>query len=288
MFVPALASIHGDTSMYGVRQGASLRNLVAGLGSMRASVRMVAPGADRLADEGAATPTRLERARALLRMMTGPAFVANSPQIVTPRRIGGRQVRCAGYPFLDVPEGTALPIETEQFLQAGTAPVYVGLGSHTVPAVREALRHTVAAALELGRRVVVMRGSGLEDKAEARSDERVHFVGDVAHELLFPRTAAVVHHGGAGTTAQALRAGRPQVVLPFTMDQPFFARRVHEIGVGSAPVPTPEASHPRLRAALETALAPYVVARAAEVGELVRAEGGVAGCVREIERALVR
>lgn len=286
MFVPALASLHGDTSLYAVREGRSVQNLLAGLGSMRASASMVAPGADAFSDTGTAAPTRMERGQALWRMMTGPAFVANTPQIVTPRRIGGRQVRCAGYPFLDVPDGTTLPAELEQFLSAGEPPVYVGLGSHTVPAVREALRHTVAAVTDAGQRVVVMRGSGLE--GEMSADNGVLFVDDVPHELLFPRTSAVVHHGGAGTTAQALRAGRPQVVLPFTMDQPFFGRRVHEIGVGAPPVPTPEASRPRLRAALASAMAPSVVERAAHVGELVRAEHGVAGCVAEIERALVR
>lgn len=286
MFVPALASFHGDTSLYAVRQGRSVQNLIAGLGSMRASVSMVTPGAAAFSGTGIAAPTRQERGRALWRMMTGPAFVANTPQIVTPRRIGGRQVRCAGYPFLDVPDGAELPGEVERFLRAGTPPFYVGLGSHTVPSVRAALRHTVAAVTEAGQRAVVMRGSGLEDEMSAQGG--ILFVDDVPHELLFPRASVVVHHGGAGTTAQALRAGRPQVVLPFTMDQPFFGWRVHEIGVGAPPVPTPEASLARLRAALTSARTPSIVERAGHVGELVRAENGVTGCVAEIERALVR
>lgn len=286
MFVPALASLHGETSLYAVREGRSLQNLLAGLGSMRASAGVVAPGSEAFSGNGVDAPTRWEQGQALWRMMTGPAFVANTPQIVTPRRVGGRQVRCAGYPFLHVPEGTTLPAELEQFLAAGTPPVYVGLGSHTIPAVREVLRHTIAAAMDAGQRAVVMQGSGLED--EMSGGEAVLFVDDVPHELLFPRTSAVVHHGGAGTTAQALRAGRPQVVLPFTMDQPFFGRRVHEIGVGAQPVPTPEVSRTRLRAALTSALAPSVVERAEMVGGLVRAENGVAGCVVEIERALLQ
>ncbi|NLG22977.1 MAG: glycosyltransferase family 1 protein [Actinomycetales bacterium] len=277
MFLPAIPSLWGDASLYAVRGGRSPANLLAGMRAMRASTALVTdvPGV-----------TAAQRRRAMAQIATVPAFVANSPQIVTPRRVGGRRIRCTGYPFLDVPEGTGLPVEVADFLEAGPEPVYAGLGSHTVPAVRDALRHTVDAALALGHRAVVQRGSGLEEQGEF--DERVLFVGDVPHELLFPRMAAVVHHGGAGTTAQALRAGRPQVVLPFTMDQPFFGRRVHEIGVGAAPVPTPEASPERLRSALHTALSSAVQDRARMVGRLVRGEDGVGGAAGLIEAELRR
>lgn len=275
MFAAALPSVWGDTSLYSVRSGRSVRNLGAGLRAMGPSLQLVT------ADE---TATWRERLSGLGQMSSAPAFVANSAQIVTPRRIGGRPVRVTGYPFLDSPEGTTLPAEVGRFLDEGPAPVYAGLGSHTVPAVREALARTVDAALRLGHRALVARGSGLEDSGQF--DERVLFVGDMPHEQLFPRVAAVVHHGGAGTTAQALRAGRPQLVLPFTMDQPFFGRRVHEIGVGAAPVPTSEATAERLRRALADTLAPQVAQRAASVGRVVQGEDGVGGAVAVIEHEL--
>lgn len=274
MFVAALPSLWGDTSLYAVREGRSVHNLVAGVRSLIPSARLATADGD--------SSTR-ERLRGLRHLSTAPAFVANSPQIVTPRRIAGRRIRATGYPFLDVPEGTALPREVAAFLAEGPAPVYVGLGSHTVPAVRATLEHTVDTAVALGHRVLVQRGSGLED---ARTDH-VLFVGDLPHELLFPWVAAVVHHGGAGTTAQALRAGRPQLVLPFTMDQPFFGRRVHEIGVGAPPVPTSRATPERLRSALTTALHQRVVSRAAELGQVVAAEDGVGGAVDLITHELI-
>lgn len=272
MFLAALPSVWGDASLYAEREGRSIHNLASGLRSMGPSARLVTSDS---------TSTTRERLRGLIQMSTAPAFVANSAQIVTPRRIGGRQIRATGYPFLDLP--AELPGDVAEFLDDGPEPVYVGLGSHTVPAVRDTLGHTVAAALELDHRAVVQRGSGLED---LEHDDRVLFVDDVPHELLFPRVGAVVHHGGAGTTAQALRAGRPQVVLPFTMDQPFFARRVHEIGVGAAPVPAPDASTARLRAAFTETLAPQVTARARSVGRIVRGEDGVGGAVAVIEQGL--
>ncbi|QDO88215.1 glycosyltransferase family 1 protein [Ornithinimicrobium ciconiae] len=274
MFVAALPSVWGDVSLYSERTGRSIHNLVSGLRAMGPSARLATT-------DGSSTPR--ERLRGLTQLATAPAFVANSAQIITPRRIGGRQIRSTGYPFLDLP--AELGREVAAFLDGGSAPVYVGLGSHTVPTVRQALAHTVSAALDLGHRAIVQRGSGLEDLEHG---DRVLFVDEVPHELLFPRCVSVVHHGGAGTTAQALRAGRPQVVLPFTMDQPFFARRVHEIGVGSAPVPITEATPARLLAALETALDPALTRRARSVGQVVRGEDGVGGAVAVIEAELGR
>lgn len=277
MFVPAIPSAWGDSSLFSVRAGRSVHNMVAGVRALGPAMRLAS------ADPAA---TRRERLRGLRRLAVSPAFVAHSPQIVTSRRVGGRLVRTTGYPFRDLPEGSRLPVPVVDFLAAGAPPVFVGLGSHTVPAVRDALRHTVDAALSLGHRAIVQRGSGLEE-SDGYGDQ-VLFVGDVPHELLFPQTVALVHHGGAGTTAQALRASRPQVVLPFTMDQPFFARRVHEIGVGSPPVPTPEATPDRLRSALAAALHPRLVQRAAEVGARVGEEDGVTGAVTLIEHELRR
>lgn len=287
MYVPAFPTIWGDASLYSVQEGRSLRNLTAGLRTMRTATRMISPAEGELMQTGL---THRDRRRALRQIMLAPTFVANTPLVITPRRVSGRRVRCAGYPFPELPAGAALPAEVESFLAAGEAPVFVGLGSHTLPAVRTTMRHAVDAALELGHRAVVMRGSGLEE--EARYDDRVLFVGDAPHELLFPRASVLVHHCGAGTTAQALRSGRPQVGVPFITDQPFFARRLHEIGVASAAVPAREAASPMgtalLRAAIQRALSEPVVARAAKVGEQMRAEDGVGCCVREIERVLER
>ena len=265
MFVPALPTTWGDTSMFSVVPGRSWRNLTAALKVLPTAVRLVAPDP-----------------RAALSMGTAPAFVAHSPRLITPRRVAGRQVRAVGYPFPPLPADATLDPDLAAWLDDGPAPVFVGLGSHTLPAVRTVLSQAVEAAADLDLRVVLQGGSGLED--ELGPDVRV--VDDVPHELLFPRAAAVVHHGGAGTTAQALRSGRPQVVVPFTMDQPFFARRVHEIGVGSAPVPAGSASRTAFRQALTASQAAAVVRRAEEEARTAALEDGVTGAAVEIENAL--
>ena len=266
MFVPALASLRGDASMFSVVEGRSWRNLAAALAPLPTAVRLVAP-----------------HPRAALGMARSAAFVAHSPRLVRTGWVAGRRVRCVGYPFPDLEPDAQLPAPLAAWMEEGPPTAYVGMGSHTLPTVRRVLASAVEAATGRGLRVVLQAGSGLEHDLDPTL---VRTVSDVPHALLLPRTAVVVHHGGAGTTASALLSGRPQVVVPFTMDQPFFARRVHEIGVGAAPVPAPDASPAALGRAFERALSPDVVGRAAEEGRLVSREDGAGGAAAEIERAL--
>jgi vancomycin aglycone glucosyltransferase len=121
-----------------------------------------------------------------------------------------------------------------------------------------------------GRRALVFRGWADLALTDARND--CFEVGEVNQQALFGRVAAVVHHGGAGTTTTAARAGAPQVVVPQIADQPYWAGRVAELGIGAAhdgPDPTTES----LSAALRTALTPQTRARATAVAGTIRADG---------------
>lgn len=266
LFVPALPSRHGDASLFADRDGASLHNLLAGLRGVLPGLAMSAPVTSALAAQGV---PRRRSLRALRHTLTVPAVIAHTPQLIAPRRVSGRQIVLTGYPFLDSPAGTALEPELEAFLGDGPPPVYAGFGSQSLRVTRAALGHAIEGALEAGHRVVALRGTGLPEGY----DERVHFIDGAPHDLLLPRAAAIIHHGGAGTTAQALRAGVPQVVVPFALDQPFFARRAHEIGVAAAPVPVGATSVQALRRAVLDATQRHE--RAAEVGALVQQERGV-------------
>jgi sterol 3beta-glucosyltransferase len=107
------------------------------------------------------------------------------------------------------------------------------------------------------------------------------------HNWLFPRMAAVVHHGGAGTTAEGLRAGVPTVVLPFVFDQPFWGARISALGLGPAPIPQKKLTADRLATAMWEAITnPKIRQRAQIVGEAIRAENGVANAVRIVEQYL--
>jgi sterol 3beta-glucosyltransferase len=112
---------------------------------------------------------------------------------------------------------------------------------------------------------------------------------EAPHDWLFPRTAAVVHHGGAGTTAAGLRAGVPSVVVPFFGDQPFWGQRVAALGAGPPPLPRHRVTPDRLAAAIRRATAdPAIRAGAAGLGSRLREEDGVADAVRIIEHRLLR
>lgn len=145
-----------------------------------------------------------------------------------------------------------LPDGLEKFLDDGEAPVYVGFGSMAAYAPEGIARIATEAIRAHGRRIVL--GSGWAGLTAVDDAEDCFVVGEVNHQALFRRVAAVVHHGGAGTTTTAARAGAPQVIVPRIADQPYWAQRVAELGIGAAhpePVPTAES----LSAALTEALA---------------------------------
>ncbi|MGA9078118.1 MAG: glycosyltransferase [Acidimicrobiales bacterium] len=167
-----------------------------------------------------------------------------------------------------LPDERPLPAELVAFLDAGTPPVYAGFGSMRPPA--DIARVAIDAIRAQGRRAVVARGWA--DLALIDDQDDCFAAGEVNQQALFARVAAVVHHGGAGTTTTAARAGAPQVVVPQMADQPYWAGRVAELGIGVAhdgPEPTTES----LSAALRTALTTETRARAADVAGKVRDDG---------------
>ena len=169
-----------------------------------------------------------------------------------------------------LPDQRPLPVELLAFLEAGAPPVYVGFGSIALQTTKDAARVAIAAIRAQGYRVIVSAGwagLGLSDDGND-----CFAIGDINQQSLFKRVAAVVHHGGAGTTTTTARAGAPQVIVPQIVDQPYWAARVANLGIGAAhdgPSPTFES----LSAALRTALTPETRARAAAVAGTMRADG---------------
>lgn len=178
-----------------------------------------------------------------------------------------------GYWFLDDEPGWTPPADLLDFLDAGPRPVYIGFGSMADRAP-EAMLDLVLEALDLARqRAVLLTGWG--GMSASALPDHVYAVGSIPHGWLFPRMAAVVHHGGAGTTAAGLRAGVPSVLIPFFADQHFWADRVRRLGVGPLPMPRPRLTAARLAHALRAAVTDREMqARAAELGVLIGAEDG--------------
>ncbi len=169
-----------------------------------------------------------------------------------------------------LPDERPLPADLLAFLDAGEPPVYVGFGSMPMRESSDVAQVAVAAVRAQGHRVLV--GRGWADLGLIDDQDDCFAVGDVNHQALFPRTATVVHHGGAGTTTTAARSGTPQVIVPQLVDQPYWGARVTELGIGAAhdgPTPT----FASLSAALTIALAPETRERATAVAATVRTDG---------------
>jgi vancomycin aglycone glucosyltransferase len=167
-----------------------------------------------------------------------------------------------------LPDKRPLPADLVAFLDAGPPPVYVGFGSMRAP--QDIARVAIEAIRAQGRRALVARGWAGLAPIDDRDD--CFAVGEVNQQALFGRVAAVVHHGGAGTTTTATRAGAPQVVVPQWADQPYWASRVAGLGIGVTQDVQALTSE-SLSAALRTALASQTRARARAMAGTIRTDG---------------
>ncbi|MGW0598711.1 glycosyltransferase [Streptomyces sp. NPDC002776] len=209
-----------------------------------------------------------------------PVLHGFSPLVVPRPRDWRPELDVTGYwwPY-DV--DTRLPAEVEDFLGAGEPPVFVGLGSATVPDPRGLSARIVRALRRAGLRGVIQRGWG----GLAADGEDMLTVGELPHSVLFPRMAAVVHHAGAGTAAAGLRAGVPAVPVPVQFDEGFWAERLVALGVAPRPVPlrglTVDALVPALARAVRD---PGHRERARALGVRIREEDGTAPVLAAVER----
>ncbi len=203
--------------------------------------------------------------------------------LATPQPDWPPRVDVTGFAFYNRP--ATVPDAVDAFCEAGPPPIVFTLGSSAAGAPGDFYEESLAAARAIGRRALLM----------IRADLGAHPVGPIAddamavdyapHEAIFPRAGAIVHHGGIGTTGQALRAGRPMLVVPHAHDQPDNAHRVRRLGVGQV---LPAAQYRRPAAARELArlLSGPAARRAQEVAAVVRLEPGAAGAADAIERTL--
>ncbi|WNG82096.1 glycosyltransferase [Mycobacterium sp. ITM-2016-00316] len=228
-------------------------------------------------------------ARALRRRRTAadwPILHAYSPNVVS-RPVDWRTgLQVTGYWWPPTPVQWQPPQVLGEFLAAGPAPVFIGLGSTVVTAARaEQLAEIIAAGLrQAGVRGIVQSGwAGIDV-----TGENILTIRDTPHEWLFPQMAAIAHHCGAGTTAAALRAGIPSIPLPGPAgDQPFWAQRLHSLGVAITPLPQRRLTAHRLAAAIRTTLDDADLRETTQrLASRVAGEDGTAAAVTAIEQLL--
>ena len=186
-----------------------------------------------------------------------------------------------GYWFLDRDSGWRPPAGLVDFLEAGPPPICVGFGSMGCGKPGEVAGMVMEALARSGQRGVLLTGWGGMHLADL--PDSIYTADVMPYGWLFPRMAAVVHHGGAGTTAECLRSGVPSINVPFFADQPFWARRVHALGVGPKHIPRRRLSGARLAEAITTAVGDAGMReRAAALGRRLRGENGVCRAVELI------
>lgn len=213
----------------------------------------------------------------------GPVLYAFSPQVLAAPADWPAWHRVTGYWFLDEQQDWNPPQALEQFLQAGPAPVYVGFGSPGTRCPEEAVVLVLRALEQLGQRAVFSLPHELQ--AAVRLPAFVFPLAAASHTWLFPRMLAVLHHGGAGTTAAGLRAGVPNLVLPLAIDQFFWGERLKALGVSPQPLPQRRLAVRSLAAALHQAVSdPDMRQRAAALGKAIRGEDGVAAAVEIVTK----
>lgn len=204
-----------------------------------------------------------------------------SPQVLPRSADWGPEISVTGYWVLPEPHWQP-PQALLDFLAEGEPPVYIGFGSMAGGDAQRLATAALDALQRSGRRGVLSAGWGGMALPAGLDARQIHVIDHAPHEWLFPRMALAVHHGGAGTSAAAARAGIPSVVVPFFGDQPFWADRLRRLGVAPEPLRRRSLDGLALAAAIARASTPAMRKRAAALGESLRAEDGVANAVMQL------
>jgi vancomycin aglycone glucosyltransferase len=210
-------------------------------------------------------------------MFTDRPWLAADPALAPAFPLAGMQVVQTGAWMLgdrpiasdETPVTAPLPDDLEEFLASGTPPIYLGFGS--LRASDQTGRVLIEAARALGLRSILSQGWAGLTPGDIGVD--CLSIGDVNHTKLFPRVAAIVHHGGAGTTTTAARAGSAQVMIPHNYDQFYWAHRVQQLGVGVSGPMRDDLTVDALVQALRDCLQPEVTARAQDLAGRMELHG---------------
>ncbi|RYP44061.1 hypothetical protein DL768_009438 [Monosporascus sp. mg162] len=220
----------------------------------------------------------------ILESLQVPFTYCWSPSLVPKPSDWGPHINISGFFFRD-PAPYTPPPDLQAFLKAGPPPIYVGFGSIVVGGIGGLMTMVLSAIKATGVRAIISRG--WSNLAGEESPD-VFYVGDCPHEWLFQQVAAVIHHGGAGTTACGLRYGKPTTIVPFFGDQPFWGAVVAEAGAGPDPIPYRSLTSQKLIHAIQYCLSADAVTAARQLAESMQRENGVQAAVDAFHANLPR
>ncbi|KAI1393363.1 UDP-glucose,sterol transferase [Hypoxylon trugodes] len=212
----------------------------------------------------------------LLETLKVPFSYCWSPGLIPRPSDWDSSIDVCGFFFRKPPSYTP-PEDLEKFLNSGPMPIYIGFGSIVVDDPDRILTIVLKAVQTLGIRAIISKGWS---ELKGTGDPNIFYIGDCPHEWLFQQVSAVVHHGGAGTTACGLLYGRPTVIVPFFGDQPFWGEMLARTGAGPKPVPYASLTSRKLADAIEYSLTPEAADAASKISESMKKESGVKRAVQ--------
>ncbi|KIL85261.1 hypothetical protein FAVG1_11691 [Fusarium avenaceum] len=226
----------------------------------------------------------LSEGASLLETLQIPFTYCWSPTLIPKPLDWPDYIDVCGFFFRDAPQYTPEP-DLEAFLRDGAPPIYIGFGSIVIDDADKLTAILVDAVKATGVRAIISKGWS-KLGANQPADKDIFYLGDCPHEWLFQQVTAVVHHGGAGTTACGLLNGKPTVIVPFFGDQPFWGTMVHTAGAGPMPIPQKTLNSQNLGQAISYCLTPSALAAARGMAEKMRQEYGVRQAVNSFHANL--
>ncbi|KAK5121275.1 hypothetical protein LTR85_005441 [Meristemomyces frigidus] len=219
-------------------------------------------------------PISLVWAPGMLQRLKIPHTYCWSPALIPKPKDWGQHISVSGFYFLNLASNYRPAPDLQAFLDAGLPPVYIGFGSIVLDDPNGMTKLIFEAVERTGQRALVSKGWGGVGADELGIPDSVFMLGNVPHDWLFKHVSCVVHHGGAGTTAAGITAGRPTLVVPFFGDQPFWGAMVARAGAGPEPIPHQQLTAEKLAEGIETCLKPESLERAHELADKIASERG--------------
>ena len=219
-------------------------------------------------------PISLIWAPGMLHRLRIPWTYCWSPALIPKPKDWLHNISISGFYFLDLATNYTPAPDLDLFLHSGPPPVYIGFGSIVVDDPNAMTKMIFEAVVKSGQRALVSKGWGGLGADELGVPDGIFMLGNVPHDWLFKHVSCVVHHGGAGTTAAGIAAGRPTVIVPFFGDQPFWGAMVAKAGAGPPPIPYKQLNAQKLADAILEALKPESLDRAKDMANKISSERG--------------
>ena len=210
----------------------------------------------------------------MLQRLKIPHTYCWSPALIPKPMDWGPHISIAGFYFLNLASDYTPAPDLQAFLDAGPPPVYIGFGSIVLDDPNAMTELIFDAVRKTGQRTLLSKGWGGMGADQLQIPDGVFMLGNVPHDWLFKHVSCVVHHGGAGTTAAGISAGRPTLIVPFFGDQPFWGAMVARAGAGPSPIPHKQLTAEKLCDAINFCLRPESLGRAKELASKIAAERG--------------